>query len=180
MPRRVGGSGGLALGEARGNPVGPPPTAVRDREWTNLARARRARDFFFSLVPSREGKTSAPTEGTRLSPRFPQPQLETQRQPKTTTIQPLFNPVGASRGAGATFPKQPKKQPVEFVLSPRPMVFSLSPLVASAGRTPFTIQPRANHKNFKGPPRRRDERLNSRYHGGVPALRRNHSLCVAN
>ena len=40
------GSGGLALGEARGNPVGPPPTAVRDREWTSLARARRARGFF--------------------------------------------------------------------------------------------------------------------------------------
>ena len=71
------GSGGLALGEARGNPVGPPPTAVRDREWTSLARARRARGFF-SLVPSREGKTSAPTEGTRLSPRFTQPQLATQ------------------------------------------------------------------------------------------------------
>ena len=73
-----GGSGGLALGEARGNPVGPPPTAVGEREWTNLARARRARGCFFSLVPSREGKTSAPTVGTRLSPRFPQPQLETQ------------------------------------------------------------------------------------------------------
>ena len=79
--------------------------------------------------------------------------------------QPLYNHystrVGASRGypprrrrarrggyAGCRgdFSQATKKQPVEFVLSPRPMVFSLSPLVASAGRAPFTIQPRANHK----------------------------------
>ena len=146
VARVVRGSGGLALGEARGNPVGPPPTAVGEREWTNLAIARRARGCFFSLVPSREGKTSEPTVGTRLSPRFPQPQLETQGQPKTTTIQPLFNPCWRfARGRG-DFSQATKKQPVEFVLSPRPMVFSLSPLVASAGRAPFTIQPRANHK----------------------------------
>ena len=130
--------------------------------------------LFFSLVPSREGKTSAPTEGTRLSPRFTQPQLATQGQPKTTPIQPLFNPIGASRGypprrrrarrggyAGCRgdFSQATKSQPVEFALSPRPVVFSLSPLFASAGRVPFTIHPRANHKNFKGPPRRRSAYL---------------------
>ena len=73
--------------------------------------------------------------------------------------QPLYNPCWRfARGRG-DFSQATKKQPVEFVLSPRPMVFSLSPLVASAGRAPFTIQPRANHKNFKGPPRRRSAYL---------------------
>ena len=100
----------------------------------------------------------------------------TQDNHYTTPIQPGWR---FARGRG-DFSQATKSQPVEFVLSPRPVVFSLSPLVASAGRAPFTIQPRANHKNFKGPPRRRAERLNSRYRGVVPALRRNHSLRVAN
>ena len=98
MPRRGGGSGGLALGEARGNPVGPPPTAVRDREWTSLARARRARGFFSLSFLRAKGKPARRPRGRD----FRRASLNHNSKRRGNPRQPLYNHysthVGASRG----------------------------------------------------------------------------------
>ena len=140
-----------------------------------ISQLRGGRGAVFSLSFLRaKGKPASRPRGRD----FRRASLNHNSQRRGNPRQPLYNPystrVGASRGypphrrrarkggyAGCRgdFCPTTNRQPVIFVLSPRPMVFSLSPLVASAGRAPFTIQPRANHKNFKGPPRRRSAYL---------------------
>ena len=142
MPRRCGGSGGLALGEARGNPVGPPPTAVRDREWTSLARARRARGFFSLSFLRAKGKPARRPRGRD----FRRASLNHNSKRRGNPRQPLYNHystrLALRAGSGRLFPSNQKPTRRICVVAPTHGIFSF-PSRRVGGSGPLL---RFNHK----------------------------------